>query len=485
MERIDDIEKESKMVLLECLCDNIVRLRGHHHFIDSFIHTIEKYLPLHRPIDEGSNTITENVKLQIESESEYRNISDEDLNLLEPLLSKVVSTIDSLLEFSIDSIQLNRLLFRVFHTIASFNVYKPLQEESSHIHTLLTFLYDLSSQLTKICIKNSLFDKTILLRFNDNIDEYDKHNWSKEGIAMFILETLRLYHQKNEELSWIPLILSKEYLFALLIPHISNLLKSNYSVGLEMLLLSFQLIPDDFKIDCDRNLIDIQRNYMGEGLPDEIHTLIQSLIDISVRFSDKNIRRDCYMFFKRLFYLFKDDERYLLSLIIIKSCPYTTIVSATVRFVKDDVLNAYSMHEKDRSFKSIFISNRLFKEMLSEYLLKPTEISQIHDILITTLNLLIGILIRDSKSKLLGIWKEKDKFRENVIKPLDFEITRHITEDLKESETYEDQVKLLKKVKRDINANMTHNQLHDAQQKSILSMQLLHITLTRVEELLK
>lgn len=483
IERLDTIDSVKEQVLLFRLVSNVMdRLDWNLKFVNSLYDLAIKTLPYHRSFQEQSHEPGKDKGIKVE-EYLITQYSRDHLYYMEHMLPLFDRWVNSI---SARDAPYYSFLFQVYHSVASFIVYPESYLYPQIDETLRNFMTVLDTTLLNIT-GNSLsttYTFEYLLNYDSELQEYEDYNWNTVGIALYLWHAQK-YHIKFPSCTWIPSVFLKTFLFLKWTSHIVALLENGYYVGVHISICILDWLPLDYLIpEEDRTKINISNNSLGHGVLENIHLWMRHIIDFAVRCPIKSLRANCLQILRRLLKVLDEESKFIMLQVLMKACPYITIISAFVYELKEQILTSLN-NLIQHDTHSPFVSKRLFDEILLPYVFKPQDVLERHEVLQTGLNMLIMIAIRDKHTRKFYFWKDKASFKNFLTGPLNTEIVRSIYHEMSESETYEQQTSLLKKIQKEGIPDMTLQKMDQVQKMNILKLQMVHSTLTRLEELLK
>ena len=252
-------------------------------------------------------------------------------------------------------------------------------------------------------------------RFN-NLKENESIRWqSAIGTLFFLIydDAAQPNNQRHGFIENLPFCYQPSYLFNLLLPSISCLLEENqnYLANYKAIRLGILLV-ERIPTGC----------MSKEELQMEIHSkFLNNLVRTIIYSSSEAVRKNSYILFEKYYLLFEDNHaRYRLVNMILETSNHSGFISQIIVKMKNTVLQQINTSDKEMPDKK-FIGHGLKVLIRKICVLKhgaETDLLEISDELMSTLNLLICLMARDKSNNLTQIWDLKDEIIQNFVKPL-------------------------------------------------------------------
>jgi len=262
-------------------------------------------------------------------------------------------------------------------------------------------------------------------------------------------------------------------LFTLYLPHVRSLFVSRNPILLKK---GVELASHIVNLWCEPS------GLTAGLLPNTTHLfeLVQAIIDFMVKCPEQTTRTFSLKTMQEYLSVLDDETRMDILETLLEKCPYNTVIATIIHIVTEEVNKAWVARTKDKSFNSPFISTKIISML--ETLLKPVDVLNRVDILISSLNFLLFILLRDRTANIIGLWESLllNKLRENSLTPLQSLVRQMIGESIKEAESSDKAKKTMKEIQQHGLPPLSQQQLQTAQQQNITNLQLVYNLLDRV-----
>ena len=211
----------------------------------------------------------------------------------------------------------------------------------------------------------------------------------------------------------IPFCYQPNYLFNLLLPSITFLLEENQNYlanykAIQLGLLLVKRIPTS----C----------MSKDELEMEIHSkFINHLTRTMIYSTSEVVRKEAYLLFEKYYLLFEDNfARYRLVNLVLDTSNHSGFIGQIIVKIKNTVLQHMNIPDREMPGKQ-FTGHGLKVLIRKVCVLKngaETDLLEICDELMSSLNLLICIFARDKLNNQTQIWDLKDEIIESFLKPL-------------------------------------------------------------------
>ena len=252
-------------------------------------------------------------------------------------------------------------------------------------------------------------------RFN-NVQENEAIRWQSAIGTLFYIIYDDASLTKNEQqgfIQYLPFCYTPNHLFNLLLPSITCLLeeKQNYLANYKAIQLGFQLIE---RIPAG--------SMSKEELQMEVHSkFLKNLLRTLIYCTSEVVRKNSYLMFEKYYFLFEANyARYCLVNLILETSNHSGFIGQIIVKIKNTVLHQMTIPDHEMTEKQ-FIGHGLKVLIRKICVLKhgaETDLLEICDELMSTLNLLVCIMARDKVGNKTQIWDIKEEIYQNFLKPL-------------------------------------------------------------------
>ena len=220
-------------------------------------------------------------------------------------------------------------------------------------------------------------------------------------------------NESNGFIEKLPFCYQPAYLFHLLLPSVTYLLeeKQNYLTNYKAITLGLLLV-ERIPIEC----------ISKEELQTEIHSkFLKNIIRTIVYSTSEAVRKDSYLLFEKYYLLFEANfARYCLVNLILEIANHSGIIGQTIVKIKNSVLQQMNISDEqipEKQFKGHGLAVLVRKICVLKHGAE-TDLLEICDELMSSLNLLICLMSRDKSTNHTGIWDLKDEIIKNFVNPL-------------------------------------------------------------------
>ena len=210
----------------------------------------------------------------------------------------------------------------------------------------------------------------------------------------------------------LPFVYSPNYLFNLLLPSMSCLMKDkqNYLSSHKAIRLAM-LMTERMSTGC----------MSKEELQMQIHAIfLEALVHNIIYSSCGEVRKSAYLLFERYYRLFEPNHaRFRLVNIVLDTANHSGFIGQIIVKIKDTVLLQMTTSDDDMPDKQFTGHNLkiLIKKICSLKHGAETDLLEISDEIMASLNMLICVLLRDRENN-TGVWDVKDDLTLEYLKPL-------------------------------------------------------------------
>mmetsp|Transcript_42598 Transcript_42598/g.134111 ORF Transcript_42598/g.134111 Transcript_42598/m.134111 type:complete len:644 (-) Transcript_42598:76-2007(-) len=214
----------------------------------------------------------------------------------------------------------------------------------------------------------------------------------------------------------------------LILPGISELLSSHWSnhvrAGIMLLEFTIKVLQEHGQLLAET---DLELGTPGiDGKNRQIcMQIVQGLATAMTQLPEQHSRHKAYKLLRLFTSVLAPEPRFAVMKDLITRCPYPSVTSVALNIVKDEILHSWptSQHDIDQyqhdTKRTPFIA--LSVSLLFEVLSSSQKALLLHrlDILMSGLNVLRFILIKDRQSNLTGVWEHniRRKFLDEIVNP--------------------------------------------------------------------
>jgi hypothetical protein len=300
------------------------------------------------------------------------------------------------------------------------------------------------------------------------------------GVAACLFEIVRDSPSIPDE--W--LIFSPKGVMELLLQHVQVLLTSRSLASLNFMdwILDQYASQPLYDIAYPTSYI-LEHEILPIGMPLFVHQVVRASIEFGIRMPDTRLRQSIMSSIHRFIQLLNVPSRYKLIYLLVKTSPYPTTHGLLIHLMKEEFLAEHSSAEPNLSKSHPFFNTELIFDFLGKTVLSIKGLESRSDAVTAGLNFLRAILLCDSQRRLTTLWEHASKFKNEVLMPLNNCTLQIINQHLKD-DSYEDRQRIRKEISSKGMGNMSVDQLAQSQSQTILSWQLIHSLIQRIEELM-
>jgi hypothetical protein len=311
---------------------------------------------------------------------------------------------------------------------------------------------------------------------NDIYDfRYDIEDENISASAMGSYTYLLFEHQFEKE--YFPSVFSKTYIFSLLVPHMTGLLKhQNNRVFKQAVMWIMEEVmkmkEESFSGTRDPPHIDVR----------SFTNLLRALIDRMVRVDEKEFRAGMLQLFHKSLSLLKPMGRYKLLYALQVECPYPSFASEIMTRWRQEFLKALTLNIPDSPFlrpKIVEVFDLAFTQNEVNFLGNV-------DIVISALNFLRLMLLRGKhKYNDIDIWNEKMQERlKNKVELLLKQVIKLLDTETRDASSFERQKQAVRDIKKSGLPDLTVDDIDEAQKYNLNNLHMVYSHINLILEMM-
>ncbi|KAI8883476.1 hypothetical protein K501DRAFT_285371 [Backusella circina FSU 941] len=227
------------------------------------------------------------------------------------------------------------------------------------------------------------------------------------------------------EYSLFPTIIENSWVIKRMGVHLVDLLNTGGSARLDKGLFILLYLADgmsDTTLTLD--VMDtVLKGYTGSGISVPVSRFLEMVATMASSCPDAGVRFYSYRLIQSVLRLSEDDVRVFVLTELLERCPYTSMHTAAIGLVKDQIHRSFEEYEETKK-ASVFTSPLVIKKFFPIIFKYKSEWKEDkafwedYNYIMQALNLYFYLLIRDKSTNLTTVLAIKDKITVDYIKPI-------------------------------------------------------------------